>query len=63
MGIPQLMESKPDRDVITEMVHVREWERLHREGLSGKSYFTCSSQQKLTMLEWYHSIRVMVVPL
>lgn len=31
--IPRLMESKPDRDVAIEMMHVREWERLHKGGL------------------------------
>lgn len=44
--IHQLMESKPDRDVAIEMMHVREWERLHKEGLMGQCNF----------------VRVLVVP-
>jgi hypothetical protein len=40
--MPQLMESKADLTVAFEMIHVREWERLHKEGLTGEWSLSCS---------------------
>jgi hypothetical protein len=30
--IPKVMQSKPDRIVVTEMFHVKAWQEIHRGG-------------------------------